>query len=217
MINVLLAEDHNVVRNGIKSLLDKENELQVVAEATNGRQALELLEKGLHVDIILADINMPEMNGIDLIVQIKSKYPKIKVIILSMLDNEKYIVEAFKAGAGGYILKNVNADELIYALKHIHFKNERYVCHEIALRLLDKMINKPEVIVSDEMIEIDLSKREIEVLMLIGEGYTNIEIADKLFTSKRTVEGHRQNLIDKTGSRNTAALIRYAILSGIMS
>lgn len=219
MINVLLTEDHNVVRNGIKSLLEKDDVLKVVGEATNGRQTLELLEKGINTDIILTDVNMPEMSGIQMTVEVKSKFPKIKVIILSMLDHEKYIIEAFKAGALGYILKNVTADELIFALKHVCNNNERYICSEMSLRLLDKLIHKPEtsIISPDKSIEIDLSKREVEVLALIAEGYTNLEIADKLFTSKRTVEGHRQNLIDKTGSRNTAALIRYAIVNGLIN
>lgn len=216
MINVLLVEDHNVVRNGIKSLLEKEKDITVIAEATNGKQALSCLEKDYKVDIVLADINMPDMNGIDMTFEIKSKFPKIKVIILSMLDHEKYIIKAFKTGASGYILKNVTSDELVFAVKHVCANNERYICSELALRMLDKLIHKPEVNIPEELSGIDLSKREVEVLMLIAEGYTNLEIADKLFTSKRTVEGHRQNLIDKTGSRNTAALIRYAILSGLI-
>ena len=134
-----------------------------------------------------------------------------------MLDNEKYIVQAFKNGASAYILKNITSDELVFCIKHVCLNADRYICNELALRMLDKVINKPDVVVPNENTEIELSKREIEVLTLIAEGYTNLEIADKLFTSKRTVEGHRQNLIDKTGSRNTAALIRYAILSGMIS
>jgi DNA-binding NarL/FixJ family response regulator len=216
MIRVLLTEDHQVVRNGIKSLLGKEEGLEVVADVANGKQALELLESGIETDVILTDINMPGMSGIELAALVKSKFPDVKIIVLSMLDNEKYIVEAFKAGACGYILKNVTSDELVFSIKYVCQNNERYICRELSLRLLDKLIYKPNVVVSEEIKDIDLSKREVEVLTLIAEGYTNLEIADKLFTSKRTVEGHRQNLIDKTGSRNTAALIRYAILSGLI-
>ncbi len=217
MINVLLAEDHNVVRNGIKSLLEKEINLQVIGEATNGQQALNLLAGEVKVDIILADLNMPGLNGIELTAAVKANYPKIKVIILSMLDHEKYIIEAFKAGSSAYILKNVTADELVFAIKHVCNNDERYICSELALRLLDKLLHRPEVIIAPELPETDLSKREVEVLALIAEGFTNQEIADKLFTSKRTIEGHRQNLIDKTSTRNTAALIRYAILSGLIN
>ncbi|MGI4750617.1 MAG: response regulator [Janthinobacterium lividum] len=217
MIKVLLAEDHNVVRNGIKSLLEKETKFEVVGEATNGQQALNLLTKGLKVDIILADLNMPEVSGIEIATEVKDKYPTVKVIILSMLDHEKYILEAFKQGASAYILKNVTADELIFAIKHVCNNNERYICSELALRLLDKLLQKPETVTATETPAIELSRREVEVLILIAEGFTNQEIADKLFTSKRTVEGHRQNLIDKTSTRNTAALIRYAIVSGLIN
>lgn len=217
MIKVLLAEDHNVVRNGIKSILEKDKDLEIVAEATNGKQALELLAKGFKADIVLADVNMPEMNGMEMTTLVKQQFPKVKVIILTMLDHEKYIVQAFKNGASGYILKNITSDELLFCIKHICANNDRFICNELSLRMLDKLINKPETVVPNEKPEIELSKREVEILSLIAEGYTNLEIADKLFTSKRTVEGHRQNLIDKTGSRNTAALIRYAILSGLIS
>ncbi|RYE35738.1 MAG: response regulator transcription factor [Sphingobacteriaceae bacterium] len=217
MINVLLTEDHNVVRNGIKSLLEKEDELCVIAEATNGKQALDLLDEGIKVDIILADLNMPEVNGIGLVKAVKSKFPKIRVIILSMLDHENYILEAFKAGASAYILKNVTADELVFAIKHVCINSERYICSELSLRMLDKLLDRPAIVTIPESPEIELSKRETEVLVLIAEGFTNLEIADKLFTSKRTIEGHRQNLIDKTSSRNTAALIRYAIVNGLIN
>lgn len=217
MIRVILTEDHNVVRNGIKSILEKENNLEIVAEATNGKQTIELLEQGMNADVILADVNMPEMSGMEMTVEVKSRFPKVKVIILTMLDHEKYILQAFKNGASAYILKNITSDELIFCIKHVCLNNDRYICNELALRMLDRLINKPEPVAPNENTEIDLSKREVEVLSLIAEGYTNFEIADKLFTSKRTVEGHRQNLLDKTGSRNTAALIRYAILSGLIS
>jgi len=217
MINILLAEDHNVVRNGIRSLIEKETDIKVSAEAINGKRALALLSNATDINIVLTDLNMPEMNGIELINKIKLSYPDIKVVVLSMLDHEKYVIEAFRAGACGYILKNVSSEELIFALRHIHSTNERYLCNEISLKLLDRLINMPDTIALADHLNIDLSKRELEVLALIAEGYTNQEIAEKLFTSKRTVEGHRQNLIDKTGARNTAALIRFAIVNGLIS
>ncbi|MDB5288634.1 MAG: hypothetical protein JWR05_3583 [Mucilaginibacter sp.] len=215
MIKIILAEDHNVVRNGIRSLLDKEKDIQVIAEATNGKMVLQILKDGRIPDIILADINMPEMNGMEMVAQISQTYPKIKVIMLSMLDHEKYIMQAFKAGATGYILKNVNAVELVYAIRHVCSSNEKYICNELSLRLLDKLMHTPDS--NFEVEDLDITKREVEVLSLIAEGYTNQEIADKLFTSKRTIEGNRQMLIEKTGTRNTAALIRYAILNNIIS
>jgi DNA-binding NarL/FixJ family response regulator len=218
MIKIVLTEDHNIVRNGIRSLLEKEPDMQVIAEATNGLQVLNLLQKAdIKPDLILTDINMPEMSGMDLIGHLKNDYPNIKTIVLSMLDHERYMVQAFKAGAWGYVLKNVSASELTFAIRHICQNNERYVCNELSLRMLDRMIHTPEPQTLEHLPEIDLSKREVEVLALIAEGFTNNEIAEKLFTSKRTVEGHRQNLIDKTGARNTAALIRFAIQNSIIS
>ena len=217
MIKIILAEDHNVVRNGIRSLLEKENDIQVIAEATNGKMALQLLKDGNIPDIILADVNMPEMSGMEMVAQISHAYPKIRVIMLSMLDHEKYIMQAFKAGATGYILKNVNAIELVFAIRHVCIFNEKYICNELSLRLLEKLMHTPDNNFEIEVDDLDITKREVEVLSLIAEGYTNQEIADKLFTSKRTIEGNRQMLIEKTGTRNTAALIRYAILNNIIS
>ncbi|WP_345948028.1 response regulator transcription factor [Mucilaginibacter sp. PAMB04274] len=217
MIKILLADDHNIVRNGIKSLLDKEADMKILAEAIDGQQALDLLQNSKELpDVILTDVNMPVMNGMELAAKIKEQFPTVKIIVLSMLDHERYISQAFKAGASGYILKNVSADELTFSIRHICNYNERYLCSELALRMLDKMIVSPEVNVPENSENLDLSKREIEVLSLIAQGLTNQEIADKLFTSKRTVEGHRQNLIEKTGTRNTASLIRFAIVNNII-
>jgi DNA-binding NarL/FixJ family response regulator len=218
MIKIILAEDHNIVRNGIKSLLEKEPDMRINAEATDGQQVLDYLESGAELpDVIITDVNMPVMNGMDLTTHINNQYPNVKVIVLSMLDHERYMVQAFKAGASGYVLKNVSADELTFSIRHVCNYKERYICSELALRLLDKLIYAPDINVPDNLESLDLSKREVEVLTLIAEGYTNQEIAEKLFTSKRTVEGHRQNLIDKTGSRNTAALIRFAIINNIIN
>ena len=217
MIKIILAEDHNVVRNGIRSLLEKETDIKIIAEATNGKMALQLLEEGMQPDIILADINMPEMNGTEMVAAIKQNYPDVKVIMLSMLDHEKYVLQAFKAGATGYILKNVNPMELVFALRHVVATGEKYVCNEISIKMLEKLMQAPDTHLDIDQSNIDFSKREAEILSLIAEGYTNQEIADKLFTSKRTIEGNRQSLIEKTGTRNTAALIRYAILHSIIN
>lgn len=214
MLKVILAEDHNIVRDGIKILLEKDHNIEVVGEASNGFEVLEILNAGIGADVILADINMPVMDGIILIKELKTSYPTVKIVMLSMLDNEEYVARAFKEGASGYLLKNISADEMVFSLKHVH-AGGRYVCTELALRLLDKLISVPDISL-DKRSEIDFSMREIEILYLISEGYTNMDISDKLFISKRTIEGYRQNLIDKTGSRNTAALIKYAVFNGII-
>ena len=210
-----MAEDHNIVRNGIRSLLEKEKDFDIVGEASNGLEALNKLDSGIDAQIVLLDINMPEMGGLELIKKLKERNSKIIPIVLTMLDNENYISQAFVAGASGYLLKSVSADELIFALRHI-CSGGKYLCSELSFTLLDRLIYTPEA-ASKERLEVELSKREIEVLCLIAEGFTNMEIADKLFTSKRTVEGHRLGLLNKTSSRNSAALIKYAILNGIIN
>jgi DNA-binding NarL/FixJ family response regulator len=213
LIHILLTEDHNIVRNGIRSLLEKEPGFVVTGEAYNGTEALALLAGGIKADVVLADMNMPQMGGIELISALKESHPDIKIVMLSMLDHEKYVNQAYLAGACGYLLKNVSADEMIFAIKHIQ-AGGRYLCSELSFTLLNKLLYAPEF---TEQQEIDLSKREMEVLDLIAEGFTNTEIADKLFTSKRTVEGHRLSLMNKTNSKNSAALIKFAVLNGIIS
>ena len=215
-MKVILAEDHNIVRNGIKMLLESQGEIRVVAEANNGLEVLSYFSEGGHADIVIADINMPEMDGISLIGQLRTLSPSTHVVMLSMLDNEKYVAQAFIEGARGYLLKNVGEDELNFALRYVA-GGGKYLCAELAEKLLDKLtqttIQQPET----NGQHIDFSLREMEVLHLIAEGYTNTEMADKLFLSKRTIEGHRQALIDKTGAKNTAALIRFAVVNGFIN
>ena len=212
MLNVVLAEDHNIVRNGIKMLLEMDKNINVIGEATNGHEVLKIVNQGAKIDVVLADINMPEMDGITLIGSLKAISPDTKIVMLSMLDNEKYVARAFAEGASGYLLKNVSADELLFSLKHIHSGGE-YLCSELSIRLLDRLVHNSVIQYTAEP-TIDLSMREIEILNLISEGLTNSEMSEKLFISKRTIEGHRQSLIEKTNSKNTAALIRFALVNG---
>jgi len=215
MLNVILAEDHNIVRNGIKMLLETDKNINVIGEATNGREALEMIESGEKADIILADINMPEIDGISLISKVKTVDPTVKMIILSMLDNEKYVVQAFSEGASSYLLKSISADELIFSVKHVGLGG-RYLSSELANKLLDRLIQRSNAEYGGVDISKNFSMREIDVLHLIAEGLTNSEMSERLFISKRTIEGHRQSLIEKTGSKNTASLIKYAVLNGIV-
>jgi len=215
MLQVLLAEDHNIVRNGIRMLLETDKDINIAAEAVNGLEVLEYIASGQQVDVILADINMPGMDGITLLKEMKLRKPETCIMMLSMHDNEKYVAEAFMEGASGYLLKSVSADELIFSLKHV-CTGGKYLCSELAIRMLDKLLHNGYHSVSDTKVAIEFSLREIEVLHLIAEGLTNNEMSEQLFISKRTVEGHRQSLIEKTGARNTAALIRYAVLNGVI-
>lgn len=218
MIRILLVEDHMVVRNGIKLLLESQDNFEVVGEASNGREALEYLQSQPIPDIILTDISMEEMDGMALLQVLQKEYGRIKVVILSMLNQINYVIEAFGYGLMGYLVKNVGYNELLFALKHVS-EGGRYMSEEISMLLLDQVKSgqsygqNPTII----RVDFDLSERELEVLQLIAEGYTNIEIADKIFLSKRTVEGHRQNLIEKAGVKNTAHLVKFAFENGILN
>ncbi|MFW0717106.1 response regulator [Pedobacter sp. N23S346] len=216
MLKIILAEDHIIVRNGIKLILESQPDVQVIGEAGNGKEVLDLIAAGTIPDIVLTDINMPEMDGITLIRELKERSPEVKTIVLSMLDNEKYVAQAFLEGSHGYLMKNVNEDEMMFALKTV-YSGTKYLCCELSQVLLNRLLISSAVQTEQTHLQIELSMREIEVLHLIAKGYTNQEMADKIFLSKRTVEGHRQSLIDKTGSKNTAALIRFAVTNGYLN
>ena len=215
MTRILLAEDHSIVRSGIRSLVEKEADLAVVAEATDSREILTLIDNGLQFDVIIADLYMKDMGGVKLITMLSSMLPEKKSLILSTIDEENSVLEAFRAGVSGYLLKNVCKDELVFAIRHV-VAGHRYICSDLTANMMVKLSKGPSVPASSPKVEVGLSKREIEVLGLIAEGLTNNEIANKLFTSRRTVEGHRKNLIDKTGARNTATLIRFAVTNGLL-
>lgn len=217
-INILLVDDHHLVRDGIKSLLVKYPYFNVIGEAADGIEALNMISQGDHqIDLVLVDINMPNMGGLELCRKVNEAFPSVKVLILSMLDHEKYISQALQAGAKGYLLKSVNEEELVFAIRQVIY-NSFYICSELSYHLLGKMLLGTKIIAkSQSTSKVEFSSREIEILALIAEGYTNLEIADKLFTSKRTVEGHRLQMINKTGVKNTAALIKYCLVNGVLS
>lgn len=213
-MNVILAEDDNLVRDGIRLLLETHSGFHVIGEAHNGLEAIELLKQGKKPDVILADINMPDMDGIALIKAVKDFDPTIQVVMLSMLDNEKYIIQSFSEGASGYLLKTVSPDELVFSLKQVVL-GEKYISSDLSFGLLERSSKRPAVLPA-EPLNLHLNSRELEILKLIGEGLTNSEMGEKLFISRRTVEGHRQNLMDKTGCKNTATLIKYAVLNRLI-
>jgi two-component system response regulator NreC len=209
MINIIIAEDHHIVRKGIRLLLSEDPGLQIVAEASNGKEVLEALDKHPEVEIVLADLNMPVMDGSALLRELKAKYPAIKLIILSMVEEHNTIAVLINGGVSGYLFKNSDAAELAFAIRYVS-DGSRYICSDLGLSLLETLQQHNEKIRPQDKSE--YSDRELEILELIAEGLTNTEIAEKIFVSKRTVEGHRQSLLEKTGSRNTAMLIRNATL-----
>ncbi|MBX0334827.1 response regulator transcription factor [Pontibacter sp. HSC-14F20] len=207
-IKVIITEDHIILRQGLIALLNEDNEIEVVGEASNGVKLLELLAQ-VPADVVLMDINMPEMDGFEATERVQETYPETKVLALSMLNSLPYVQKIMSCGASGYILKTTGKDELRSAIKLIA-GGTNYICSELSIKMLANSMMS--VTPKNEKVEqTGLSKREIEVLTLIAEGFTNAEIADRLFTSKRTIETHRQNILEKTGAKNTANLIKYAI------
>ncbi|SDX83367.1 response regulator [Hymenobacter psychrophilus] len=232
MIRILLADDHTILRDGIRALLAREADLQVVGEAANGQALLELLAH-TPTDLVLLDVNMPVLDGFAVMPLLRAQFPQVRVLVLSMLDHENYVHRMLEAGALGYVLKNADSTEIIHAIRTVA-ANQPFLCTEIGLSLLRRLVERtpapdplaalvyqprngwPVPAAAPVTGQPELSGREREVLQLIAEGLTNQEIADKLFTSKRTIETHRQNIIEKTQTKNTAALIRYAMSTGLI-
>lgn len=215
LIRVVLTDDHNIIREGLRSLLEDDDETEVVGEASNGQELLKLLEH-TPADVVLLDINMPVMDGYEAAKQVKERFPDTKVLALSMLNSEPFVQKMMENGASGYILKNTGKAELRSAIKLVANGNQ-FMCADLAIRFLNKSSTPEEESEKANRGSNILSKRELEVLGLIAEGYTNAEIADKLFTSKRTIETHRQNILEKTNAKNTANLVKYAIQNGYIS
>lgn len=206
-IKILVVDDHKMIRDGISSLLHDEVEYKVVAEASDGIEALKELEKN-KIDIAIVDINMPNMNGIDCTKAITEKYEETRVIALTMHNEEIYLTKMIEAGAVGYILKNLGKKELLNALNAV-VEGKHYYSPEITLAVI-KELTAPKAPKGQDQ-KVELTIRELEVLELIVKENSNQEIAEKLSISKRTVDAHRRNLLDKTGARNTAGLVKYSI------
>jgi len=203
-IRIALADDHQLFRNGLRILLGAYPDLEVAAEASNGNELLRALEF-CEADIVLMDISMPEMDGIEATAKITSKCPGTKVIALSMYGEEEYYYRMVDAGAKGFILKDSDISEVRDAIMSVH-KGGNYFSQELLYHVIKRIKNREQEVKSSS-----LSKREKEILLKICEGLSNHEIADALFISKRTVDKHRANLLAKTNSKNTASLILYAI------
>jgi len=209
-MKILLVDDHKLIRDAIRSYLDGDDEFEVVDEAGNGQEALVLL-KSIEVDVVLMDIQMPVMNGIDCTKAIKEKYPDIRILSLSMMKDNQFIKQMFAAGASGYILKNSGEEEVKKALRSV-FNGENYNSAEVAEIVMQNMMKGSNIKRSNKLVvDLPLSSREEEVLYLIIKEKTNQEIADELFISPRTVDAHKRNLLEKTGSKNIAGLVLYAI------
>lgn len=212
----MLVDDHQLVRTGIANLLVNEPNFEIVSEAADANEFLSTLEK-FHPDIAILDISIPGMTGIELTRHLKSKHPAIKVLILSMHTSEEYIFNSINAGAKGYLPKNTSKKELIDAI-HTIARGEEYFAESISNVILKSYIKKAKSGQDDGSDkESQLSKRETEVLRLFAEGFSNQEIADKLFISIRTVESHKNHIMQRLELKSSVDLVKFAIRNNLVN
>ena len=207
-IRILMADDHALVRDGMRTLLKDVDDFSVVGEAADGHEVVKKVEE-LSPDIVTMDISMPNMNGLETIDVIHRRFPKTKILVLTMHENEEYAHRVYKSGAGGYMLKNSEKKEFIHAIRAV-CKGEKFFSASGSGVTSKGYVGK-------DGSSIPITRREKEILRLIVDGLTNQEIADKLFISPRTVDTHRSNLMQKLEIKNTAGLVRFAIENGIVS
>lgn len=212
-IKIMIADDHEIVRNGLRSLLEKELDMEVIAEADNGRNAVRLALE-LAPDVVIMDIAMAELNGIEAARQIISALPRTKVIALSMHADKRYVMEMLKAGASGYILKDNAYEELARAIRTA-LKNHTYLSPQVTETVIGDYVQF--ALTANDSVFSLLSAREREVLQLLAEGNSTAQIAERLCISVKTVETYRQHIIEKLDIRSVAELTKYAIREGLTS
>ncbi|SYZ72831.1 TRAP-type C4-dicarboxylate transporter, periplasmic solute-binding protein [Candidatus Zixiibacteriota bacterium] len=213
-IKILVVDDHKIVRSGLIELLNKRENHQVVGEAENGREALEKIKK-CRPDIVFLDISMPEMNGIEAIDQIRKSVPSCRIVILTMYDNNKYVAYALSHGISGYLLKDINAEELFIAIDRV-MAGDVYLCEKINRKVIRDFASLTRDSTFSTPLDA-LSAREQEVFQLIAEGNTGKEIAGKLNISPKTVEHHRYKIMEKLQCSNIAQIVRLALKEGIIT
>jgi len=206
-----VADDHTILRQGIKALLENQEEIEVVGEARDGREVIKISEE-LSPDVILMDIAMPGLNGLEATRRIKKKFPRVKVLVLTMYTHEEYIFQILNAGANGYLVKETAFHDLISAIKAV-YRGEAFMSPSISKKVINNYI---QVSQGKEEVHDVLTTREREILQLIAEGNSNKEIAKTLFVSPKTVETHRTHIMDKLNIHNSTGLIKYAIRKGII-
>jgi len=211
-MNILIVEDLKIVRDSIKLVLEESAAFDTILEAADGNMAIDVVKGELPVQIVLTNNKMPGMDGISLTQLLAEIRPDIKVIMMSTPEGEQEITKAFAAGLKGYLLKSINPQELIYCIRHVA-KGASYLSSELAMKYFHK--SNPEAAPGYKQVEI--SSRETEILSLMARGLTSTEISDRLFLGKRSIEGCRKDLIDKTGTKNTAELIYYAVSNNLIS
>jgi Response regulator containing a CheY-like receiver domain and an HTH DNA-binding domain len=212
-VRIMLADDHAILRTGLRLMLSNVPNLEVVGEATNGREALTKAEE-LKPDMVIMDITMPEMNGIEATTELKKRLPKTKVLFLTMHENEELLFRTVQAGGSGYVLKKSADNELVEAIYQVS-RGETFLRPDLAKQVVQDYLHRVDSGEESESYE-DLTEREREVLQLLAMGMTNQQVADKLVLSVRTVETHRARIMDKLGIKGRAALVAYAKRRGLV-
>ncbi|HOU47191.1 MAG TPA: response regulator transcription factor [Chitinophagales bacterium] len=214
-INVFVVDDHQIFLDGIVSLLTDEPNIKIIGTAHNGKQAVEKI-KNQKIDVVLMDINMPEMDGIEATKLLKKSNPDIKILMLTMHSEPRFIKECLEIGAKGYVMKNISKDDLLKAIETV-YQDKPYLDVESQEKLIASMSNTEEEDDRnyDELAS-QITQRELEILQLISLGLTSQDIANKLFISKNTVETHRKNMLAKLNVNNTAALLKIAYKKGLV-
>ncbi len=212
-IRVLICDDHTILREGIRLLLNAQPDIEVVAEAVDGRDAVDKA-RALKPDVILMDIAMPLLNGLEATKQIRREQPDARVLVLTMYESDEYVSKMLEAGAAGYVLKKVAGSELVYAIRAVS-QGEAFLYPSITKRLVEDYLRRVESGQERDTFN-GLTDREREVLQLVAEGHTNKAIADLLNLSVRTVQNHRAHIMEKLGMHDRGELIKYAIQKGII-
>jgi len=212
-IRVLLVDDHRILREGVRALLAGEPGIKVVGEAEDGESAI-LQVDSVKPDVVLMDMVMPRLGGLEATVRIKASHPEVVVLIMSMHDNDEYVQQVIRAGASGYVLKGVTGDDLVRAINAV-YEGASFVDPAIAAKLVEDYVHRVRGDVTGDPKEL-LTPREQEILKLVAEGHSNHEIATQLFLSKKTVETHRANTMRKLDLHDVTELVKYALRRGII-
>lgn len=214
-IQVLVVDDHQLIIEGLKSILQDEEDVVFAGGANNMTKALQILSQK-NIDVVLADISMPEHSGVEVTKKIKELYPDVQVLALTMHEDITMITRMIEAGASGYLLKRTNMNEVLEAIRVVA-ANKKYLGREVQAILLDNLGSKTTVVESNRDMPVLLTSRELEILNLIAKEMSNEEIANKLFISERTVETHRRNIFTKTKTKSIIGLIKFAIQQGLLN
>lgn len=216
-INIFIVDDHQIFIDGVVSLLEDEENINILGTAHNGKEAIEKIATLEPVNVVLMDINMPEMDGIEATKQLKVLYPDLKILMLTMHSESRFIKECIEIGAKGYVLKNISKDDLIKAIEHVN-DNKSFLDSTAQEQLIHAVTSSDDTLDSKNFDHLtsQITQREMEILKLIAVGLTSQDIADKLFISKNTVETHRKNMLSKLNVNNTAALLKIAYQKGLV-